>query len=72
MTAASTYTADTTTATSAGDPKIPADLLPVAKEWREKMVESAAEANETLMNKYLESGELTVEEIKAGLRERRA
>ena len=39
-----------------------------AKEWREKMVEAAAEANEELMNKYLESGELTEDEIKAGLR----
>jgi elongation factor G len=47
---------------------IPADQLPVAKEWREKMIESAAEANEELMNKYLEGGELTVEEIKSGLR----
>src|ERR1700693_3494928 len=48
--------------------EIPAELVDLAKEWREKMVESAAEANETLMNKYLESGELTQEEIKAGLR----
>jgi len=47
---------------------IPADLLANAKEWREKMVETAAEANEALMNKYLESGELSVEEIKQGLR----
>ena len=47
---------------------IPADLVDVAKEWREKMVESAAEANETLMNKYLEDGKLSEEEIKAGLR----
>ncbi len=47
---------------------IPADLVDVAKEWREKMVESAAEANEELMNKYLESGELSAEEIKLGLR----
>ena len=39
-----------------------------AKEWRDKMVEAAAEANEELMNKYLESGELSVEEIKKGLR----
>ena len=38
---------------------IPAELADVAKEWREKMVESAAEANEELMNKYLEGGELT-------------
>src|SRR5512138_1773152 len=41
---------------------IPANLVDTAKEWREKMVESAAEANEELMNKYLESGELSVEE----------
>ena len=49
---------------------IPADLVDVANEWREKMVESAAEANEEVMNKYLESGELSVEEIKRGLRQR--
>ena len=47
---------------------IPAELAGVAQEWREKMVESAAEANEELMNKYLEGGELTVDEIKRGLR----
>ncbi len=49
---------------------IPADLLEEAKEWREKLLESAAEANEELMNKYLESGELTEEEIKKGIRTR--
>jgi elongation factor G len=49
---------------------IPAELLDTAKEWREKMVESAAEANEDLMNKYLESGDLSVEEIKHGIRTR--
>jgi elongation factor G len=49
---------------------IPADLQPVAKEWRDKMVESVAEANEELMNKYLETGELSIEEIKNGLRQR--
>jgi len=47
---------------------IPAEHLDTAKEWREKMVENAAEANEELMNKYLEGGELSVAEIKAGLR----
>jgi elongation factor G len=47
---------------------IPAELLAQAKEWREKMVEAAAEANEELMNKYLESNELSVEEIKKGIR----
>jgi elongation factor G len=49
---------------------IPADLVETAKEWREKMVEAAAEASEELMNKYLEEGDLTEEEIKAGLRQR--
>jgi elongation factor G len=49
---------------------IPAELVETAKEWREKMLESAAEANEELMNKYLESGDLTAEEIKLGLRTR--
>jgi len=50
--------------------EIPAELLELAKEWREKMVEAAAEANEELMNKYLEEGELTEEEIKFGIRTR--
>jgi elongation factor G len=49
---------------------IPADLLASAKEWREKMVESAAEASEELMNKYLEEGDLSEAEIKVGLRKR--
>ncbi|TAK83108.1 MAG: elongation factor G [Betaproteobacteria bacterium] len=47
---------------------IPAELLAQAKEWREKMVEVAAEANEELMNKYLESGQLSLDEVKKGLR----
>jgi len=47
---------------------VPAELAAEAKEWREKMVEAAAEANEELMNKYLESGELSIEEMKRGLR----
>ena len=49
---------------------IPADLVDTANEWREKMVESAAEASEELMNKYLEEGELSEEDIIAGLRQR--
>ncbi len=49
---------------------IPADLLELAKEWREKMVEAAAEATEELMNKYLEEGDLSEEEIKFGIRTR--
>jgi len=47
---------------------VPAELEAEAKEWHGKMVEAAAEANEELMNKYLESGDLSVEEIKRGLR----
>jgi len=50
--------------------EIPAELLATAEEWRASMVEAAAEANEDLMNKYLEEGELSEEEIIAGLRAR--
>ena len=49
---------------------IPAGLQDVADEWRGKLVEVAAEANEELMNKYLEAGSLTEEELKDGLRRR--
>ncbi|MDG1684367.1 MAG: elongation factor G [Luminiphilus sp.] len=47
---------------------IPADLVDKVDEMREYMVEAAAEANEELMTKYLEDGELTEEEIKQGIR----
>ncbi len=50
--------------------EIPAELAATCAEWREKMVEAAAESNEELMNKYLEEGELTEAEILAGLRQR--
>jgi len=50
--------------------EIPAELVDLATEWREKMLESAAEASETLMNRYLNDGELTEVEIKQGLRMR--
>ena len=49
---------------------IPAELVSVAEEWREKMVEAAAEASEELMNKYLEEGALSEEDIVKGLRDR--
>ncbi|MCD6040350.1 MAG: fusA [Gammaproteobacteria bacterium] len=45
-------------------------MLDECKKWREVMVEAAAEASEELMNKYLENGELSVEDIKKGLRAR--
>jgi elongation factor G len=49
---------------------VPADLVELANKWRENMVEAAAEASEDLMNKYLDSGELSEEEIILGLRTR--
>ena len=50
--------------------EIPANLVETCNKWRENMVEAAAEANEDLMNKYLEEGDLSEEEILAGLRQR--
>jgi elongation factor G len=49
---------------------IPEQLQATAEEWREKMVEAAAEGDEALLEKYLESAELTEEEIRRGLRAR--
>jgi elongation factor G len=50
--------------------EIPAELVDSANEWRNKMVETAAEASEDLMNQYLENGELTEEQIILGIRTR--
>ena len=47
---------------------IPADMVDMANEWRQKMIESAAEQDEEIMMKYLEGEELSEEEIKKGLR----
>ena len=47
---------------------IPDDLVDICKKWRENMLESAAEASEELMNKYIETGDLSEEELKKGLR----
>jgi elongation factor G len=49
---------------------IPADLVETCKEWREKMVEAAAESSEEMMNKYLEEGDLSEADINKGLRTR--
>lgn len=49
---------------------IPEDLVIVASEWREKMIEAAAEASEELMERYLENGDLSEEDIVKGLRDR--
>lgn len=50
--------------------EIPADLVDVAEEWRNNMIEAAAESSEELMDKYLEEGDLSREDIIAGLRAR--
>jgi len=50
--------------------EIPADLKATCDKWRENMVESAAEASEELMNKYLEEGDLSEADILVGLRQR--
>ena len=50
--------------------EIPADLLELAQEWREKMVEAAAESSEEMMDKYLSGEPLSEEEIKLALRNR--
>ena len=50
--------------------EVPEELVNDAQKWREKMIESAVEANEVLMDKYLEKGDLSEEDIKIGLRER--
>src|SRR5690606_345522 len=49
---------------------IPADMVAECEKWRAHLVEAAAEANEDLLNKYLEEGELSIEDIKVGLRQR--
>jgi elongation factor G len=49
---------------------IPEDLVDIANEWREKLVETAAESSEELMNKYLEEGDLTEDEINLAIRNR--
>ncbi|MDF9393787.1 MULTISPECIES: elongation factor G [Methylococcus] len=49
---------------------VPSHMVSACASWREKMVEAAAESSEDLMEKYLEEGELTVEDIKRGLRAR--
>lgn len=50
--------------------EIPSDIVGLCKEWREYLVEVSAEANEELLEKYLEEGCLTDEEIKKGIRSR--
>ncbi|MBH3373858.1 elongation factor G [Pseudomonas juntendi] len=64
------YWNDDDKGTTYREEEIPAELVDLANEWRSNMGEAAAEASEELMNKYLEEGDLSVEDIKAGLRAR--
>jgi elongation factor G len=64
------YWNDDDKGTALREEEIPADMLELAEEWRNNMIEAAAEATEELMNKYLEGEELTTAEIKSALRMR--
>ncbi|MEX0959554.1 MAG: elongation factor G [Burkholderiales bacterium] len=64
------YWDDSTQGMKFDEREIPAELKDKAQEWREKMLEAAAEASEELMNKYLENGDLEVADLKRGLRAR--
>src|SRR3990172_2677805 len=64
------YWDDSTQGMKFEEKDVPAEMQAACDEWREKMVEAAAEANEALMEKYLAGGKLTPQEIKQGLRER--
>jgi elongation factor G len=61
---------ETNMGTSHVEQDIPAEMLGQCEEWREKMVEAAAEANDELMEKYLEDGALSEDEIHQGIRSR--
>jgi len=50
--------------------EIPENMMAECKKWRDKMVEAAAEADDTLMEKYLETSDLSEDDIRAGLRKR--
>jgi len=62
------YWDDSSQGTRFEEKDIPGGMVEDAKKWREKMVETAAEASEELMNKYLEEGDLSIDDIKQGLR----
>jgi len=64
------YWDEATAGTKYEERDIPAELQAQADEWREKLVEAAAESSEELMEKYLEEGDLTLEEIQKGIRTR--
>ena len=61
---------DSTQGTRYVEQAVPETLLPLAQEWRDKLVEAAAEGDEALLDKYLNDGDLSAAEIKKGLRAR--
>nr|WP_225587563.1 elongation factor G [Methylomonas fluvii] len=64
------YWEDANMGVSFAETEIPAEMEKSAAEWRERMIEAAADASEELMDKYLEKGVLTNQEIKQGIRAR--
>ena len=64
------YWDDSAMGTTFDEREIPDELRAEAEEWREKVVEAAAEGDEELLDKFLDSGELSVDEIRRGLRAR--
>jgi len=64
------YWSEADKGTSYEEKEVPADMLEACNEWRERMIEAAAEATDELTEKYLETGELSADEIRAGLRVR--
>ena len=61
---------DSTQGTRYFEQTVPETLLPLAQEWRDKLVEAAAEGDEALLDKYLHDGDLSAAEIRKGLRSR--
>ncbi|MCZ6476367.1 MAG: elongation factor G [Gammaproteobacteria bacterium] len=61
---------DSSQGTEFEEGEIPENLVALATEWREKLIEAAAEGNDQLLEKYVEKGTLTQDEIKRGLRSR--
>jgi elongation factor G len=64
------YWSEADMGTTYDEQEIPADMVAACNEWRERLVESAAEASETLMEKYLNNGVLSEAEIREGIRKR--
>jgi elongation factor G len=64
------YWSEADMGTTYDEREIPAEMLAACNEWREHLVESAAEASETLMEKYLDTGELSETDIRQGIRVR--